>query len=142
MKALTGAAAAPLGSWQRTWKLAEDGHAVTIVTPDPMVGKELQRSATDWPLRRTLAQFGVRFITDAAICEWNETGAVVQSLLTNLTEHLAADSLVLATTNVADASMRHELAAMGITTQLIGDANAPRNAAMALFEGRKAGLAA
>lgn len=132
------------GNWRgcgTAWKLAEDGHAVTIVTPDPLVGKELQRSATDWPLRRALAQLGVRFITDAAICEWNANGAVAQSLLTGQTEQLAADSLVLATTNVADTSMRHALAAKGISTQAIGDANAPRNAALAIFEGRKAGLA-
>lgn len=132
------------GNWRgcgTAWKLAQDGHAVTIVTPDPMVGKELQRSATDWPLRRNLAELGVRFITDTAICEWTAAGAVVQSLLTGTTEQLAADSLVLATTNVADAGLRRALAAKGITAQAIGDANAPRNAALAIFEGRKAGLA-
>jgi glycine/D-amino acid oxidase-like deaminating enzyme len=36
------------GNWKgcgTAWKLAEDGHQVTLVTPDPLVGKELQRTA-------------------------------------------------------------------------------------------------
>ena len=35
------------GNWKgcgTAWKLAEDGHEVTLVTPDPLVGKELQRT--------------------------------------------------------------------------------------------------
>ncbi|MDE9452028.1 FAD-dependent oxidoreductase [Aliiroseovarius sp. Z3] len=132
------------GNWRgcgTAWRLAEDGHAVTIVTPAAMIGKELERSATDWPLRRTLARLGVRFVTDAAISEWTTDGATVQSLLTGQTELLAADSLVLATTNIADTSLRTALAATGIPTQIIGDANAPRNAALAIYEGRQTGLA-
>ncbi|MDK3075344.1 FAD-dependent oxidoreductase [Sedimentitalea sp. JM2-8] len=132
------------GNWRgcgTAWRLAEDGHEVTIVTPDALVGKELQRSATDWPLRRALARLGVRFVTESAIREWNAQGAMAESLLTGKTELLAADSLVLATPNVADPRIRLELAACGVAMQAIGDANAPRNAALAIFEGRKAGLA-
>ena len=132
------------GNWRgcgTAWKLAEAGHAVTLVTPDTLVGKELQRSATDWPLRRALAQLGVRFVTDAAIAEWTKAGAVVVSLLTGRSEVLQADCLVLATTNVADTQLRRDLAARGITATPIGDANAPRNAAMAFFDGRKVGIA-
>ena len=38
------------GNWKgcgTAWKLAEDGHEVTLITPDPLVGKELQRTAAD-----------------------------------------------------------------------------------------------
>lgn len=132
------------GNWRgcgTAWRLAEDGHEVTIVTPAAMIGKELERSATDWPLRRTLAQLGVRFVIDAAISEWTANGAIVQSLLTGQTEPLAADMLVLATTNIADTSLRTALDVMGILTHTIGDANAPRNAALAIYEGRQAGRA-
>ena len=55
------------GNWRgagTAWFLAEQGHAVTIVTPDPMVGKELQRSAADVPLRRKLAALGVRLVVE------------------------------------------------------------------------------
>lgn len=132
------------GNWRgcgTAWRLAEDGHQVTLVTPDALVGKELQRSATDWPLRRALAQKGARFITDSAIAEWTGQGAEVLSLLTGRTEHIAADALVMATTNVADMALRDDLAQRGIIAHVIGDANAPRNAAFAIYEGRKTALA-
>src|SRR5690606_35406373 len=47
------------GNWKgcgTAWKLAEDGHEVTLVTPDPLVGKELQRTTADFPLRRALTK--------------------------------------------------------------------------------------
>lgn len=131
------------GNWRgcgTAWKLAQDGHAVTIVTPDPMVGRELQRSAADWPLRRELARLDVKFVTESAIAGWSVDGATVQSLLTGQQSQLPADSLVLATVNVADMGLRADLAERGIAMQLIGDANAPRNAAFAIYEGRKAAM--
>ncbi|MBV2361607.1 FAD-dependent oxidoreductase [Thalassococcus sp. CAU 1522] len=129
------------GNWRgcgTAWRLAEDGHTVILVTPDALVGKELQRSATDWPLRRALARLRVRFVTDAAIAAWHGDRAEILSLLTGETETTAAGSLVLATTNVADADCRDMLAG---PVSLIGDASAPRNAALAIYEGRKAALA-
>ncbi len=132
------------GNWRgcgTAWRLAEDGHEVTIVTPDALVGKELQRSATDWPLRRALAEKGARFFTDSAIAGWTGEGAEVVSLLTGQTHSISADALVLATTNMADMSLRDALAQINIVTSVIGDANAPRNAAFAIFEGRKIALA-
>jgi hypothetical protein len=53
---------------------------------------------------------------------------------------VAADSLVLATTNRADVSLRQELADLGISAALIGDAHAPRLAAQAFHDGRKLAL--
>ena len=58
------------GNWKgcgTAWFLAETGHDVTIVTPDPLIGKELQRSATDFPLRQSLAKKGVRFVNETAL---------------------------------------------------------------------------
>jgi len=131
------------GNWRgcgTAWKLAEDGHAVTIVTPDALVGKELQRSATDFPLRRSLARMGVEFITDSAILKWDETGATIASLLTGESRMVKADTLVMATANHADMGLRDTLQARGITPHMIGDANAPRNAAFAIHEARKLAL--
>ncbi|MCZ4353844.1 FAD-dependent oxidoreductase [Roseovarius aestuarii] len=131
------------GNWRgcgTAWRLAEDGHKVTLITPDALVGKELQRSATDWPLRRALALLGVTFMTDTAIAEWGGNGAMVQCLLTGRTQYIKADALVMATTNVANADLRGTLSDHGIDAALIGDANTARNAAYAIFEGRKLAL--
>jgi 2,4-dienoyl-CoA reductase-like NADH-dependent reductase (Old Yellow Enzyme family)/thioredoxin reductase len=131
------------GNWRgcgtALW-LAERGHEVTVVAPHGQIGKELVRSATDWPLRRALAQKGARFLTDMAVEAWEGDGAVSRCLLTGTRQELSADGMVLALTNHADMALRDALAKSGIDARLIGDANAPRNAAMAIYEGRRAGL--
>lgn len=132
------------GHWKgcgTAWLLAEEGHEVTLVTPDPMVGKELLRSATDAPLRKRLAQLNVRFVTESAITNWTMDGAGVVSLLTGKSEKIAAQSLVLATVNHADTALWNDLSRLGISAKLLGDAHAPRNAAYAIYDVRVAGLA-
>ncbi len=130
------------GNWRGTgtaWWLAEQGHDVTIVTPDPMVGKELQRAAADVPLRRKLAALGVRFVVESAVQEWlgNGGGAEVLDLLTGAVTRTLADDLVLATANRADETLPLALTAMGVNHATLGDQAAPRMAALAFHDGRK-----
>ncbi|WP_373051232.1 oxidoreductase [Thalassovita aquimarina] len=131
------------GQWRgigTAWFIAEAGHEVTIVTPDAMIAKELYRSATDLPARRTLAGLGARFVTESAIVRWSDAGAEVLNPLTGEVSGIAADSLVLATGNVADMTIAEDLRGRGIAYRLIGDAHAPRLAAAAIYDGRKLGL--
>ncbi|CDX52846.1 NADH:flavin oxidoreductase/NADH oxidase [Mesorhizobium plurifarium] len=131
------------GGWRgcgTAWKLAEDGHNVTLITPDPMVGRELQRVAADAPLRRTLANLGVRFVLESSILQWHGNGATVLSHLDGRHSRIDADTLVTATTNVAADGLAQSLLAMEIPFHTIGDGAAPRQAPYAIFEGRKTGL--
>jgi 2,4-dienoyl-CoA reductase-like NADH-dependent reductase (Old Yellow Enzyme family)/NADPH-dependent 2,4-dienoyl-CoA reductase/sulfur reductase-like enzyme len=131
------------GNWRgcgTAWKLAEEGKQVTLVTPDPLVGKELQRSAADFPLRQRLARLGVEFICESAVLTWTDQGARVVSLLDGRERLLAADSLVLSTSNVAEDSLWRELEDVPFELRAIGDCVAPRQAPYAIYEGRKAGL--
>jgi 2,4-dienoyl-CoA reductase-like NADH-dependent reductase (Old Yellow Enzyme family)/thioredoxin reductase len=131
------------GNWKgcgTAWKLAEDGHQVTIVTPDPLVGKELQRTAADFPLRRTLAGLGVRFVVESAIVRWDGKIATVQSFLDASEIEIEADDIVFATANRAENSLAIDLAARGVPFREIGDGAAPRQAPYAIFDGRKTGL--
>lgn len=130
------------GNWRgcgTAWWLAEAGCEVTLVTPDPLVGKELQRSAADFPLRQRLASLGVRFVTESAIAEWlgNGGGADVLSLLTGEMHRIEADDLVMATVNRADTALPDALDALGQAFTALGDAAAPRMAALAFHDGRK-----
>lgn len=132
------------GHWRgigTAWALAEAGHAVTIVTPDAMIARDLVRSATDYPARQTLAGLGVEFITEHALSAWTGQGAEMVSLLTGQVSTLEADTLVLATGNVVDAGLQDDLRKKGVAAHLVGDAYAPRLAAAAFYEGRKVGLA-
>jgi 2,4-dienoyl-CoA reductase-like NADH-dependent reductase (Old Yellow Enzyme family) len=129
-----------IGHWQgcgTAWYLAEQGHEVTLITPHPMVGFELVRTAADWPLRRKLKQLGILMITEAAIGEWRGDGAVVVDLLDGSERRLAADALILATCNRSETSLIDTLAGSGLEVHAIGDCVAPRHANMAFYEGRK-----
>ncbi len=131
------------GNWKgcgTAWKLAEAGHSVTIVTPDALVGKELQRSAADFPLRQKLAELNTTFVVESAILEWTGTEAKVVSLLSGSTYPILADALIIATTNRAVDELSVQLTEVGINYTAIGDGVAPRQAAYAIYEGRKAGL--
>jgi 2,4-dienoyl-CoA reductase-like NADH-dependent reductase (Old Yellow Enzyme family) len=130
------------GHWRglgTAWHLADQGKAVTIVTPEPFIGKEIARTSADIPLRARLARAGVCMMTEHCIAEWHGDGATVRSLLTGKTERVAATALVMSTSNRAFDPLSAELA--DLNTVLIGDAAAPRQAPYAFYEGRKAALA-
>ncbi len=130
------------GHWRglgTAWALAEQGKAVTIVTPEPFIGKELTRTSSDIGLRPRLAKLGVRFLTEHLIAEWRGDGATVRNMLTGEETRHAATALVMSTTNRAFDPLSMELE--GIETHLIGDAAAPRLAPYAFHEGRKVALA-
>ncbi len=130
------------GNWRglgTAWGLAEQGKAVTIVTPEPYVGRELTRTSADIPLRQRLARADVRSLTEHVIAAWHGDGATVRSLLTGATEVIAAAALVMSTTNRAFDPLSAALA--DLNPILIGDAAAPRQAPYAFHEGRKAALA-
>ncbi|MES2665348.1 MAG: FAD-dependent oxidoreductase [Pseudomonadota bacterium] len=129
------------GNWRgvgTAWALAEQGKQVTIVTPDPYVGREITRTAADGPARKRLAQLGVRFVTEHAIARWHGNGVTLRNLLTGLEETIPAAALVMATTNRSFDPFPETFA--GKTTHRIGDCSAPRLAAYAFHEGRKLGI--
>ena len=111
--------------------LAEAGHEVTLVTGAASVMFEMARTNVDTQMRSRLRELGVRMLTDTVMREWHGDGATVQSY-GGKPERIAADTLVVAATNVSERSLGDELSA-----PTIGDATAARNAAMAIYEGRK-----
>ncbi len=136
------------GHWRgcgTAWHLAEQGHQVTLVTPHPMAGAELTRTAADGPLRKKLAELGAVTLTDSALTEWHGGGATVLNLLSGTETRVAADALVLATCTVAETTLQDELAQdevveSGLEVHAIGDCVAPRRANNAFHEGRRLGL--
>jgi NADPH-dependent 2,4-dienoyl-CoA reductase/sulfur reductase-like enzyme len=131
------------GNWRgggTAWHLAEKGHQVTIVTPDPFVGREIVRTAADLPLRIRLAKLGAKFITESAVTAWHGDGATIRNLLDGSEQRLPFDTLVLATINRADTEIADDLQAEGVAFKAIGDCLAPRHTPAATFEGRRLGL--
>jgi NADPH-dependent 2,4-dienoyl-CoA reductase/sulfur reductase-like enzyme len=131
------------GNWRgcgTAWYLAGHDHTVTLLTPDGLVGKELVRSAADFPLRSALKRLGVTFITDAAIKKWHGDGATIVNLLDASEWREPYDALILATPNVADTALFDALADSAPALHSVGDCVAPRWAVHAIYEGRKLGL--
>ncbi len=132
-----------VGNWRgggTAWHLAEKGHEVTIVTPDPFVGREIVRTSADLPLRARLAKLGAKFITESAVTAWHGDGATIRNLLDGSERTLPFDTLVLATVNRADSEIAEELQTEGVAFTAIGDCLAPRHAPAATYEGRRLGL--
>ena len=120
------------------WALAEQGRQVTIVTPEPFVGREIARTAADGTTRRKLAQLGVKFLTEHSLTAWHGNGVTVRNLLTGNEETLPTSALVMSTTNRAFDPFPESFP--NKTTHRIGDCVAPRLAAYAFHEGRKLAL--
>ena len=130
------------GNWRglgTAWAMAERGLEVTIVTPEPFIGKELARSSADLGLRPRLAKLGVTFLTEHLVAEWLGDAAMLRNMLTGALSRRAASALVMSTTNRAFDPLSADLADLEL--HLIGDAAAPRQAPYAFHEGRKTGLA-
>ena len=120
------------------WAMAEQGRQVVIVTPEAFVGREIARTAADGAARRKLARLGAQFLTESCIAAWHGNGATVRNLLTGDEQVIEASDLVMSTTNRAFDPFPETFA--GKEVHRIGDCAAPRLAAYAFHEGRKAGL--
>ncbi len=132
------------GNWRGTgtaWFLADKGHEVTIVTPDPMIGKELTRTTSDFQIRSNLAKLGATFMLESVIERWHGDRAEIRSLLDGSTSSVAASAIVTATTNRVHNEIELALADTDIRFHVIGDAATPRQAPYAFHDGRKIGLA-
>ena len=131
------------GNWRGTgtaWYLADKGHEVTIVTPDPMIAKELTRTTSDFQIRANLAKLGTSFLLESVITQWHGNRAEVRSLLDGSITEIEASAIVTATANRVDNEVELALAQSEIHFHLIGDAAAPRQAPYAFHDGRKIGL--
>ena len=106
-----------------------------MVTAAPAVMAEMARTNADIQLRSRLRELGVTMRTETILREWHGNGATIQPF-GGPAEHIAADTLVVAATNVSEHGLGDELGA-----PMIGDAVAARTAAMAIYEGRKLGMA-
>lgn len=111
--------------------MAEQGHEVTLVTGAPLVMAEMSRTAADIPARARLRELGVQVLTEHVMLEWHGNGATVQAG-GGKPHRIDGDCLVMATTNVSERWLADETGSASI-----GDATAARNAAMAIYEGRK-----
>jgi 2,4-dienoyl-CoA reductase-like NADH-dependent reductase (Old Yellow Enzyme family) len=121
--------------------LQESDSDVTIVTSTPAVAGGLFHSAADVPARHRFAVAGGRMEPHTTVARWTGDGAELRSVLTGACEIRPYDWLVAAETPTARAGLVTALEAAGVAHVAIGDCVAPRRASLAIYEGRRAGMA-
>ncbi len=131
-----------------TWKaggtalyLVERGHKLSIVTPYPIVGREITRTSADLALRERLRKAGTEFFCESVVAQWFGDRARIMDLLDGSEFEKDFDSLVLATVNVAVNDLQMELGERkDFALHVIGDCLSPRQTPAATYEGRMTGL--
>ena len=116
--------------------LALERHMVTVVTASEKAAEQLDFSRTGDTTRERFWKLGVEVICGHALNAWKDNTATLMNLYTGDTEERDFDSLVLATTNTVEDSLRRELADDDLRIHNLGDAVAARTASMAIFEAR------
>ena len=120
--------------------LAEQRHYVTLVTAAEQAAGQLEYSRTADTARERFMKMGVETITATAVTEWEGNTATLVNLYTGDEEQRDFDSLVLASTNIAEDALTRGLDGSDKDIRTIGDAVSPRTASMAIYEARKLGM--
>jgi 2,4-dienoyl-CoA reductase-like NADH-dependent reductase (Old Yellow Enzyme family) len=117
--------------------LAQQRHFVTIVTASEKAAERLDLSMTGDTTRARFQQYGVEVLLATALDSWHRNTATLVNLYTGDREERDFDSLVLASTNIAETRLSRALADAPLPVHTIGDAQAARTAHMAIYEARK-----
>jgi hypothetical protein len=121
--------------------LQECGCSVTIATAAPAVAAGLYHSAADVPARRRFALAGGELAPNTVVAGWGGDAASLRSTLTGTETQQRFDWRVVAGTPVARVELSAELDRLGVQHTSVGDCLAPRTAAAAILDGRRAALA-
>ena len=133
-----------VGTWKGSGtalQLTETGHKVSIVTPYPVVGREIVRTAADLAVRERLRRAGAEFYCESIVMEWHGNDADIMDFLNGSVVRREFDSLVLATVNVPVNDLEIELRNQReFGLHVIGDCLSPRQTPAATYEGRRVGM--
>jgi 2,4-dienoyl-CoA reductase-like NADH-dependent reductase (Old Yellow Enzyme family)/thioredoxin reductase len=121
-----------------TEQLAQAGHAVCVATPLPTVGAFLGWTHLADHVPRLL-ELGCEILERTAVTAIADGQVSTQSLLGGATRTRAFDGLVLLQTRIANTAVEAPLRARKLEVHLVGDAQAPRDAAAAFVHGETLG---
>jgi 2,4-dienoyl-CoA reductase (NADPH2) len=122
-------------------RLAAEGRAVIIATPDNIVGNELSRSGDLAPANSRLAQAEVVMARRTLLRSVERGSVEVEDRFSGAIRTIEAASVVDAGHRRPDEAMFGALQSMGREAIRAGDCVAPRTIAEAILEGRRAALA-
>lgn len=118
--------------------LADQGKQVTVLTPAVYPARGMEAGFVPDLLRRIRPK-GVVIRTDMLATAIDAGGIAVQDRYTRETQHIAADSVVLAMGNAAEDGLYHALKQRHPEVHAIGDCLAPRRMDDAIRDGERIG---
>ena len=95
----------------------------------------------DGPLRKRYARAGGKWQTNTVAVRWDNGRATLRSTLTDDEAVHEFDALVVASLPDPVRELHEEVEASGAEVHQVGDCVAARKAIMAIYEGRKLGMA-
>ncbi|QRG09065.1 FAD-dependent oxidoreductase [Xanthobacter dioxanivorans] len=120
-------------------RLAERGHAVTIVTPHMHAGADLPVHHAP-ALYRRLAALGVGVVPATFVTAIEPGGLVCEARYGGARHRISHDGpVILAMGNTANDALARAFAGSGIEIHVVGDALAPRQVDIAILDGERAG---
>jgi 2,4-dienoyl-CoA reductase-like NADH-dependent reductase (Old Yellow Enzyme family) len=120
-------------------KLAERGHAVTIVTPHMHAGADLPVHHAP-NLYRRLATLGIDVLPGTFVTQITASGLACEARFGGTLRHLDhTGPVVLAMGNRANDSLASIITKRGVELHVVGDALAPRQVDIAILDGERAG---
>jgi len=132
-----------IGFWPGTGtalKLAEDGHAVTLVAKDAYIAAPMGRVQSDKAIRKALAAAGADLRPQSAVTAWTGDAATIRHLPTGAEETQSFDTFVICETPVANDTLWRELEGSGLNVRTIGDCIAYQQASGAFYQARKTAM--
>jgi hypothetical protein len=122
-------------------KLAERGHAVTIVTPHMHAGADLPVHHAP-ALYRRLAALGIEVLPATFVTTIEPTGVACEARFSGALRRMEhTGPIILAMGNRANNALARSMASRGIELHVVGDALAPRQVDIAILDGERAGWA-
>jgi len=119
-------------------KVAHAGCDTKLVTRWPMIGMETIPEVYYLWVRQHLYESGVEVLPDLFVKEIKGDAVEFLNVYVNdLTTTLPADWIVMATGRQSDNGLYHAVRSRGISTEMIGDAIAPRTTYEAVYEGHR-----
>lgn len=122
--------------------VAERSKQVTWVTRFPYVGYDLVKTHELGPTYQRLLSKGVEFVPNTVVEEIGEGTVVLANIYDpGRRREIGVDTVVLAGGSIANNELYRRLKGQGVELHAVGDCVAPRDVAMAVYEGHKLGRA-
>jgi len=115
-------------------QIAENGSAVTLVTGQPLVGRDLAALGVLGAMRKSFASHGGIELTDTLLVDWMHKMAKLENSVSGEMIEMPFDTLIWSTVPIGFPTEFPNPNGLGNRVHIVGDAFAPRDASSAIYD--------